>query len=66
MTNMRVDVYRLLTHAVDEGLASGIRRFYKHRDDTPADDVLSALAEALSDAIMSAVCDWFQFGAEDR
>ena len=58
---MRVDIYRLLTHAVEEGVGYGLRGYNKHRAEPLSEEVVAALVDMLPDAVMGAICDWFLF-----
>lgn len=49
--------YQLLLRCVEVGVASGMRRAYKHTD-TPGEDYIK---EAITDAVMLEICEWFEF-----
>ena len=53
-------VWPALTEAIEAGVAYGIRRAYKHREDPePSDELREALSEAIADAVLSEICERF-------
>jgi hypothetical protein len=54
---MRVKVYDVLERAVVDGVAYGYRRAHKYTD-KPDEEYLK---EAIERAVMSSICDWFDF-----
>jgi hypothetical protein len=54
---MKFKSYELVTRAVEEGVAYGIRRAYKHTN-TPS---MEAIEGAVVDAVTSALCDILDF-----
>lgn len=55
-----VDAYRVLERCVEDGIAYGYRRAFKHTD-TPEEDTIR---EAIQMAIMNEISEWFQFGEQ--
>jgi len=55
---MKPKVYEILSRAVEEGVAHGLQRAYKH-DDNPTE---AAILLAVRDEVMSAICEVFTFG----
>ena len=54
---MKPDAYKLLEQCVEDGVAYGINRAYKHNDaPTPAQ-----IQEKITQAVMHEICEWFQF-----
>ncbi len=60
MTGLRVRTYVVLDRAVEEGVAYGWRRAHKYTE-APGEDVI---CEEIARAVMSAVCDVFDFDTE--
>ena len=55
---MRAKEYDVLFMAVEQGVASGVRRAYKHTDsEWPTDDQQAAIVNG----VMDAICEWFDF-----
>lgn len=54
---MKPDLYRILSMAVRDGAAIGYRRAHKHDDDPDEDRVI----DAIENAIMVQICEWFKF-----
>lgn len=54
---MKPDTYRILSMAVRDGAAIGYRRAHKHNDDPDEDRVI----DAIENAIMMQICEWFKF-----
>lgn len=54
---LRVNVYRVLSDAVDRGVLMGIRRAHKHTD-KPDEDTL---AERIHDEVMLVISEHFEF-----
>jgi hypothetical protein len=57
---MRPKIRVILEKAIEEGVRYGYSRAYKHNDD-PSD---GAVIEAIEDAVMSAIDDYFTFDEE--
>lgn len=58
--SVRVRAYEVMSRAVDEGVAYGWNRAHKH-DDHPDSD---AIRNAVSDAVLQEIGEYFDFGAE--
>ena len=54
---MKPDTYKLMERCIDDGVAYGLRRAYKHTDDPTAQQV----HEAILLAVMNEICQWFKF-----
>lgn len=55
---MRAREYDVLYQAVETGVASGVRRAYKHTDtEWPTDSQQAAIVEG----VMNSICEWFEF-----
>jgi len=57
---LQVNVYAVLSRAVEEGIAYGWRRAHKHND-TPSE---AEIQEAIHNEVMNAACEWFRFEDE--
>jgi hypothetical protein len=61
---MNAKSYAVLSHAIELGLAYGLRRLFKHRE-SPVMDVNELTSEvslnAVHDAVMTEICEWFSF-----
>jgi hypothetical protein len=57
---MHARTYDVLHRAVEEGVMYGIRRLWKHRDTLTEDDT-EVYAEEVTQAVMNAVCEMFDF-----
>ncbi len=54
---MRAKEYEVLVQAVEQGVASGWRRAYKH-DDAP---LVEDMQRCITDAVLNSICEWFVF-----
>ena len=54
---MKPDIYKLIEHCVETGVAYGLTRAYKHTDKPTAEQV----REKIRQAIMNEICEWFKF-----
>lgn len=54
---MKPDIYKLIEKCVDDGVAYGLHRAYKHTDKPTAEQI----QENIRQAIMYEICEWFQF-----
>ena len=59
---MKVDIYKLMSRCVEEGVDYGIARAKKHTDN-PSDD---ELANAINDAIMIELCEYLDFDNNEQ
>ena len=55
--SMKANAYKVMQMAVEEGVAYGHMRAYKHTD-TPSEDEVK---NAIEDAVMNSICEWFDF-----
>jgi len=60
-TPVRFNGYWIISRAVEEGVAYGYRRAYKHTDKPPEGTVITEI----ENAVMSALCEVLLFGGED-
>ncbi len=58
LSPVRLRAYPLVQRAVEESVAYGVRRAFKHTD---APDVESII-EAVDQSVMNAMCELFDFG----
>jgi hypothetical protein len=59
---MTPDAYKVMTMAVETGVALGVRRAYKH-DAKPSDEAIIAAVER---AVIDEMCEWFKFEEEHK
>ena len=59
---MKPDIYKLIEKCVEDGVAYGIHRAYKHND-TPTPEQIQ---EKIRDAVMVEICEWFKFDPVDE
>jgi hypothetical protein len=59
---IRVNVYDIITEAIEDGLRVGYSRAHKHTDAPSADSIL----EEQSRAIMNELCERIEFGPFDN
>ena len=53
---MTPDTYKVICMAVEDGVAIGVRRAYKHTE--PDQDTL---IETISQEVINQICEWFKF-----
>ena len=58
---MTPDAYKVLTMAVENGVALGVMRAHKHSA-KPTDEAIIAAVER---AVIDEICEWFKFNEED-
>ena len=58
---MIANEYKVLTLAVEEGVRSGLRRYYKHRESPMPEYEQEEIAGVIEDEVTSAICGWFEF-----
>jgi hypothetical protein len=63
---MKAKVWVLLEHAVGLGVAYGLRRHFKHHDNPLEDAELAALADSISDHVMTEIGEWFEKEGDDE
>lgn len=54
---MKPDAYKLIEMCVEDGVAYGLHRVYKHTDKPTAEQI----QENIQQAIMHEICEWFKF-----
>lgn len=59
---MKPRLYKLLEHAVEQGVGWGLHRAYKHTDDPTREQIETQVAEH----VMNELCEWFDFDSEVR
>jgi len=59
---LRVNLYEIVSRAVEEGAFHGLRRTWKHRSDEPSEEVLADAQEYVRDEVMAALCEVVEFG----
>jgi hypothetical protein len=59
---MKPNTYAILSRAVEEGVAYGWNRAHKHTPTPTADEA----TEAITDAVMLEIAEWFTFDDEPR
>lgn len=59
---MQANEYRVMEQAVEEGVKYGFAKAYKYHD-APSEDHVK---EAVMDAVMSSICDWFHFSSNSE
>lgn len=52
---MKPKSYQVLCMAVEEGVAYGVHRAYRHSD-TPTHDYMT---NCIADAVLNSICEWF-------
>jgi len=58
--SLQVDVYNVVARAVEEGVAYGLRRAYKHVDDPSQESI----AEHVEREVLNALCEVIRFPEE--
>jgi hypothetical protein len=59
--DVKANEYDLMVRAVEEGVAYGLNRAFKHRSDSLTDDQRLAISTAVEEAVMNTICEWFTF-----
>lgn len=57
---MKINTYKVIEQAVEQGVAYGIRRFYKHRED----ECPNGIEEVVSQEVMTEIASWISFDEE--
>lgn len=60
---MKPKEYLILERAVEEGIAHGWRRGFKHQPTDPPEGCADAVREALREEVLNAICEVFDFEA---
>jgi hypothetical protein len=61
MLAMKANDYLVLRHALEEGCAYGVHRYYKHRDGGPDSAEMREMADEICEHVLNSVCEWFNF-----
>lgn len=56
---MKPKFYEVLDLAIEQGVAQGLRRAWKHRSDGPTEEVLAEVKECVHSAVLDALHEWF-------
>lgn len=59
---MKPKAYKVLEMCVEDGVAYGYMRAYKHTDSPSEDEVVKAIINA----VMGQIWEWFDMGEEDE
>jgi hypothetical protein len=59
---MTPDAYKVMTMAVETGVALGVRRAYKHAAKPSEEAIIAAIEQAVIDQL----CEWFRFNEEHK
>lgn len=63
---MHAKDYDVLQRAVEEGIAYGWRRAWKHAEQQPEEAIAEEVRNQLHEAVISSISDWFHFDDEYR
>lgn len=55
---MKANEYKLIRQAVEEGIAFGVRRAYKHVDTYPPNAIQM---DTIAEEAINSICEWFVF-----
>lgn len=58
---LRVDAYKVLVQAIEDGVNLGWSRAHKHND-RPGE---ATIKESMRNEIMNSICEWFNFDEEN-
>ena len=58
---MKANLYKLIERCVEDGVAYGYTRAHKHTEN-PSEDMVK---DAMIDAVMLEICEWFEFEQEN-
>ena len=61
---MKPKIHMILDNALDNGIRLGLRRYYKHSDDSPSEAELSDTADVILAALWEQLDEWFSFDAD--
>jgi hypothetical protein len=59
---MTPDAYKVMTMAVETGVALGVRRAYKRAAKPSEEEIIAAIEQAVIDQL----CEWFKFEEEHK
>ena len=63
---MKPKFREVLDLAIEQGVAQGLRRAWKHRSDGPSEEVLLQIKEQVYDAVMDSLYEWFDIHDESE
>lgn len=63
---MKPKFREVLDLAIEQGVAQGLRRAWKHRSDGPTEEVLGQIKEQVYDAVMDSLYEWFDIHDESE
>jgi hypothetical protein len=61
---MKPKFKEVLDMAIEDGVARGLRRAWKHRSDGPTEEVLLQIKEQVYEAVMDSLYEWFDLQDE--
>ena len=61
---MQIKSMQVIGHVLECGVPSGLRRFYKHREDAPDETTRRELEEPIVEACLDEFHTWFSFADE--
>lgn len=61
---MRVNEYRVLQMAVEDGVVSAWNRAFKHSETRPSDEHKRMWEDAAVKTVLNEICEWFSFEPE--
>ena len=66
-TDLRINAYAIITRAIEDGAAIGVRRAFKHREEPKGwtDEIAAAVADAIVEAQMNELCEVLNFDHGD-
>ena len=56
---MKPNTYKVLITAIEDGVACGVRRALKHREDNIQPETLAAIQNAVEEEVITSICEWF-------
>lgn len=61
-SGIRVNLWAIVSRAVEEGIDYGVMRAYKHSEDPPDQQEKDRIAEAIFHGVMNELCEVIEFG----
>jgi hypothetical protein len=55
----------VIVTAIENGVASGLRRYYKHLDTAPDEHTQADMADVVVCAVLDSVSEWFTFDGDE-
>lgn len=59
---IKVDLYRVVREAVENGVGYGLHRSFKHTEDPERE----TMKDTIADAVMNELCEWISFDDRDE